>query len=378
MEKSIKTTAGQIVWSRRLLIYALMLVNAGVYGLHSVAINVTIVEDAVAKGALCLDGSPAGYHYSEGYGDGANNWLVYLAGGGWCGSTTGCLNRVKKLPGVASTINVTITYFNGILSPNQTLNPDFYNWNRVSVRYCDGSSFLGDVEAVDPETNLHFRGSKIFSAVVDELLEKGMRNAQNVILAGNSAGGLATILNCDRFTTLVPNASRVKCISDSGFFIRAKELPNASKRETTFAKIVSLHGIAKHLPTSCTSRMDPGLCFFPENVVGDVETPLFLLNSAFDKFQFNKLSKIINSDFRDTFLETLSDIGGCPMSRGMFINSCYIHDHLYSNPRWNFDGSPILGNKTIAQVVGDWYFDRNSVKLIDDQSDYPIDCHVSE
>lgn len=26
---------------------------------------------------------------------------------------------------------------------------DFYNWNRVKVRYCDGSSFTGDVEAVD-------------------------------------------------------------------------------------------------------------------------------------------------------------------------------------------------------------------------------------
>lgn len=28
--------------------------------------------------------------------------------------------------------------------------PDFYNWNRVKIRYCDGSSFTGDVEAVNP------------------------------------------------------------------------------------------------------------------------------------------------------------------------------------------------------------------------------------
>lgn len=28
--------------------------------------------------------------------------------------------------------------------------PDFHNWNRVKVRYCDGSSFTGDVEAVNP------------------------------------------------------------------------------------------------------------------------------------------------------------------------------------------------------------------------------------
>lgn len=27
---------------------------------------------------------------------------------------------------------------------------DFYNWNRVKIRYCDGSSFTGDVEAVNP------------------------------------------------------------------------------------------------------------------------------------------------------------------------------------------------------------------------------------
>lgn len=32
----------------------------------------------------------------------------------------------------------------------QTYAPDFYNWNRVAIRYCDGSSFTGDVEKVDP------------------------------------------------------------------------------------------------------------------------------------------------------------------------------------------------------------------------------------
>jgi len=30
---------------------------------------------------------------------------------------------------------------------------DFYNWNRIKVRYCDGSSFTGDIEAVDPVIN---------------------------------------------------------------------------------------------------------------------------------------------------------------------------------------------------------------------------------
>ena len=63
--------------------------------------------------------------------------------------------------------------FTGILSNEQKFNPgmtflchlliwlmqinkfpfpflDFYDWNRVRVRYCDGASFTGDVEAVNP------------------------------------------------------------------------------------------------------------------------------------------------------------------------------------------------------------------------------------
>lgn len=38
---------------------------------------------------------------------------------------------------------------------------------------------------------------------------------------GNSAGGLATMLNCDRFRAFLPNACNVKCVADSGFFIDA-------------------------------------------------------------------------------------------------------------------------------------------------------------
>lgn len=40
--------------------------------------------------------------------------------------------------------------------------PDFYDWNRIKVRYCDGSSFTGDVEAVDP---VSFTKSKGFCNV---------------------------------------------------------------------------------------------------------------------------------------------------------------------------------------------------------------------
>lgn len=66
----------------------------------------------------------------------------------------------------------------GILDSDQQLNPDFYNWNKVYVRYCDGTSFSGDVEgqAQDGST-LSIRGLRIYEAVIDELMEKGLTNA---------------------------------------------------------------------------------------------------------------------------------------------------------------------------------------------------------
>lgn len=94
---------------------------------------------------------------------------------------------------------------------------------------------------------LHFRGQRIYHAAMDELMSKGMRNANQVItiswwfsvafslhslsanycmrlvvqvlLAGCSAGGLAVILHCDRFRGLFPSSTRVKCLSDGGLFM---------------------------------------------------------------------------------------------------------------------------------------------------------------
>ncbi|XP_070038367.1 pectin acetylesterase 11-like isoform X2 [Nicotiana tabacum] len=71
------------------------------------------------------------------------------------------------------------------------------------------------------DTKLYYRGARIFRAIMNDLSRKGMQTAENAILRGTSAGGLATILNCDKFKSLLPNDVRVKCVADSGFFINA-------------------------------------------------------------------------------------------------------------------------------------------------------------
>eukprot|EP00268_Persea_americana_P008973 TRINITY_DN13528_c0_g1_i1.p1 TRINITY_DN13528_c0_g1~~TRINITY_DN13528_c0_g1_i1.p1 ORF type:complete len:210 (+),score=42.15 TRINITY_DN13528_c0_g1_i1:242-871(+) len=181
-------------------------------------VGITYVGNAVAKGAVCLDGSPPAYHMDKGFGAGVNNWLVHFEGGGWCNNVSTCLNRKSTRLGSSTKMAKEID-FSGLLSNKEKFNPDFYNWNRIKVRYCDGSSFTGDVEQVDPATNLHFRGARVWLAIIDDLLAKGMSKAENALLSGCSAGGLTSILHCDNFRSLLPVGTKVKCLADAGYFI---------------------------------------------------------------------------------------------------------------------------------------------------------------
>ncbi|XP_010056135.2 pectin acetylesterase 8-like [Eucalyptus grandis] len=368
--------------------------------LKSEAINVSItyVQNAVAKGAVCLDGSPPAYHFDKGVGAGANNWLIFIEGGGWCNNVTTCLARRDTRVGSSKQMVKELS-FSGILSNKQKFNPDFYNWNKIKVRYCDGASFTGDVEAVNPATNLHFRGARAFVAIVEDLMSKGMSNAQNAILSGCSAGGLAAILNCDRFRALMPARTKVKCLADAGYFINAKDVSGASHIENFYSEVVATHGSAKNLPTSCTSKMKPGLCFFPQNVVPQIQTPLFIINAAYDAWQIkyilapgvadphgtwnsckldikkcspNQLK--IMQDFRLEFLRALSAVGTSP-SRGMFIDSCYTHCQAGTQETWLWNDSPVVAKTSIAKAVGDWYYERITSQKID--CAYPCNptCH---
>lgn len=361
-------------------------------------VGITYVQNAVAKGAVCLDGSPPAYHWDKGFGAGVNNWLVHFEGGGWCNNATTCLSRKSTRLGSSKEM-VKEVAFSGLLSKFQKFNPDFYNWNRIKVRYCDGASFTGDVEAVDPATNLHFRGARAWLAIIEDLLSKGMRSAENAILSGCSAGGLTSILHCDNFRALVPIGAKVKCLADAGYFINTKDVSGAQHIEAFYSEVVATHGSAKNLPSSCTSKMRPGLCFFPQNMVQQIKTPIFLVNAAYDSWQIKNILApgvadphghwhsckldIKNcsptqlstmQDFRTQFLSALNGLG-TSSSRGLFIDSCYSHCQTEMQETWLRDDSPLLARTTIAKAVGDWFYDRSPFQKID--CPYPCNptCH---
>nr|GLL46825.1 pectin acetylesterase 8-like [Ipomoea trifida]GLL46826.1 pectin acetylesterase 8-like [Ipomoea trifida] len=306
--------------------------------------NPTIVENAASKGAVCLDGSPPAYHLSEGSGPTKDNWMVYLLGGAWCPTISLCLARRNRHLGSSTNWNDTnsIQRFTGILHNNSHHNPDFANWTKVMVRYCDGSSFTGDVEDVDPTTGLHFRGRRVFDAIVDDLLfSKGMKDAKEVLFTGGSAGGLAVMIHCDRFASHFPTTTRVKCLSDGGFFLHSNNPLQARGLESMFRGTVALHNSTGALPKACVDRMKSSgreeyLCMFPQYIVGDIKTPLLVMATAYDSYQ-------INESLSNTFYQAIKEVKISPTQY-----------RVLQDFRLQF----------LDVVIGDWYFGRR--------------CHIQE
>ncbi|CAM6126859.1 unnamed protein product [Calypogeia fissa] len=363
-------------------------------------VNMSTLERAWEKGAVCIDGSPPAYFLNRGSGDGANNWVVFLEGGNWCQTPEECYDRAFTELGSSTKMTVG-NKTGGILSSSPVDNPDFYNWNRVLVKYCDGACFTGDVsipvevglnatrliDGAAPVAKIFLRGQRIWEALMKEFMEMGMKNAEMAIHTGNSAGGLAAILHCDQFQDLMPETTLVKCFSDGGFFLDIPDITGVNTIEVTFADVVQLHNAAGNLPKSCTSEMEASRCLFPENIIPGLRTPLFMLNSEYDMAQLDNtlIPASVNSNgiwddcredlsfcshaqlevlhgFRSSFLEKLQPL----LERekdGAVIDSCYVHCQAHHDT-WN-GAYPRVDNKTLAEVFADWYFDRNSTKIVD-------------
>ncbi|PIA37850.1 hypothetical protein AQUCO_02900002v1 [Aquilegia coerulea] len=279
-------------------------------------IPLTLIQGAAAKGAVCLDGTLPGYHLHPGYGSGANSWLIQLEGGGWCNSIRNCVYRKTTRRGSSTYMEKKLP-FTGILSSKAEENPDFFNWNRVKLRYCDGASFSGDGQ--HEASKLNFRGQRIWLAGMEDLMSKGMSRATEALLSGCSAGGLASILHCDEFRELFPATTKVKCLSDAGFFLDAIDVSGGRTLRNMFEGVVRLQGVQKNLPQICTNHMDPTSCFFPQNLIASVKTPLFLLNAAYDAWQLQASLAPPSADPHGSWHDCKSNHAHCSASQIQYL-----------------------------------------------------------
>jgi len=253
------------------------------------------------EGAVCIDGSDAGFYYAPpAAAEGSTMWHLFFEGGGWCYDEVDCWGRSQTYLGSSKTWPKVISHASGLSSDDCTVNPDLCNAHHVLFKYCDGNSFTGDraepLKVTGPggaERALYFRGRRILDAVLDTLLDHmGLASAETVLLAGCSAGGLATYLHADYVHKVLQERAKglqkYRVAPVSGFFLKHTTVEGKPVYEDQMKTIFQLANSSGGVNERCIAAHAPDehwKCNFAEFTYPHIESPIFILNSALDSWQ---------------------------------------------------------------------------------------------
>lgn len=177
----------------------------------------------------------------------------------------------------------------------------FATFNIAYVKYCDGGSFTGDVEAPivvkseQKNTKIYYRGRRILDALFEELLtSRGLDKASQLLFAGCSAGALTTYVHADYVSALmtrrVPSVTTV-ALADAMFSLHHDAFPaivqNYYTQQFTWGYTAwnSSASINQRCKAAYGGDQSAWQCFHGAIAARYVETPLFIANSKYDTWQ---------------------------------------------------------------------------------------------
>jgi len=312
-----------------------------------------LLETAAAdKGAVCLDGTPAGFFVQAGWGTGKDRWIIHLQGGAWCASMEACVERSKSTLGSTNDLEAIKSNLlgwydggaHGLLSDKEDNNPDFYNWNKVYMHYCDGASYSGN--AAEPiqagNTTIYFRGKRILDATLDELLDAhGMRTGSALIFKGCSAGGLGVWMHCDYVADYVPAGLNTRCVPECGLFMDMPDSNGVDRMPSQIrwvAETQKAFGSDTNLNKDCLAAhtVNPWKCFFGQWTLPYVKTPTFAVNSVHDSYQAEWILGVSSKCFKSGMDRTdgrpnIFGTGGAPCSEREELAMNRLRDYMIGN-----------------------------------------------
>jgi hypothetical protein len=344
-----------------------------------------VLELLTDAAALCLDGTAGGFYFRPGQGAASSTWVIELEGGGWCTSLSDCQSRAAT--DIGSSKNWPATGCpgmdggsNGMLSSNCAINP-LCNATKAHFNYCDGGSFASFVsEPVSSggakPIDLYFRGASIFNASVAALLAKGMGAADNIILKGCSAGGLATWLHADYFHEWMAAAApgaRVVSVPDAGFFMDHNTTTGAPSMTPQY-KWVAQTMSTLQTDAGCLAAHpgdDAWRCFLAQEVLPYVTSPVFATQDLVDSWQMANIFRLPcignlsactpaeladMQQYRADMLAALAPLTSSATNGG-FLSSCVQHCHQ------NIDAvftKEMVDEQSVVQTFMRWWTGKGS------------------
>ena len=333
--------------------------------------NLVLLKDAVKDGAVCLDGSAAGYFIDR---TPSKRWIIHLEGGGWCYSEGDCYNR--SFIDLGSSKNWQTKFeLAGFLNNDPDVNPNFANYSVVFVPYCDGASFSGnrDEPVVVNGRKIYFRGHRILTALVDALIEnEGLKEAEAIILTGCSAGGLATFLHLDYVRSRFPY-SEVHGLADAGYFVDAPNVNKDMHARRQFQYIFHMQNCSEGVNRDCieSNEIDGWQCFMAQYTYPYIQTPIFVLNSLYDTWQLGNILQLgcnppdCNNTrmleffaWRTTFLNALKPVIQWGQN-GVFADACLQHCQSVNDIPWSIIK---VWGQNAHDTFSDWYINKRGTR----------------
>jgi len=237
----------------------------------------------------------------------------------------------------------------------------FADYNKVLMVYCSSDSWLGDDSTTNATNSTNaattpifvFRGAVIFSTILIDLkLSKGLSYATEVILIGQSAGGIGVANHLQFVSEVVPKFCSLSAVLDSAWFIDFEDyfrqrsakpdfMVSSGLVERRFCKDLSW-GFPCCFSVSCMLSNS----YLPPDI------PIFLFQSKYDIYVlFQRLLQQDNNSLDNDILQTKDTLikvhayGGRMQqsldivdSRGNInyvFTSCFQHGYLVSSDLWD-------------------------------------------
>lgn len=248
--------------------------------------------------AVCNDGSEAAYYLEAN--TSSREWLVYLAGGGWCHDHESCAAREDGTAFPHQSCNTST-----LSSPCFMSNKDFpetcgktgifdrsgsplQQASKVYVPYCTSDAYMGD-GAFGP---WQFRGARIVRAVLKDLRTRGLRPGSRLIFGGGSAGSRGAMVLLDEVTKMLPGI-QVHGFLDSPYWI---DIPSSAANFSGFQHqtrdVLTNFNAWSVVSQTCYAQYrseEAWKCLFGQYRMAFVRTPYLLIASQFDSWQLSHL-----------------------------------------------------------------------------------------
>lgn len=330
-----------------------------------------------APGAVCNDGSPGGFYWRAGEGEGKNRFVIHLQGGAWCYDEDSCNYRWNDDIDLMSSTEwePTIYMSEGLFNMNPLKNA-WWSANSVYVMYCSSDVWAGNGTSNYPGATTQqwqFRGKVIIKELIEVLWNSyGLDSASSILFSGCSAGGQGVVMNLDFVAALLAekeSTAVMKGFADAGWL--QNFVPYFSYEVSTSYQMQVGYPMWQGVIEPTCLLANPGwewLCYFTPFAYPYIKTPIFIQTEQYDTYQvtsncgnppFNSSEMAYVQSVRHAFDSSLTNIHTNP--NGFFSAACFHHCSSEDNSY----NTILINGSTLSQALAKWFFQGVQVTLLD-------------